>query len=168
MNNCYSLICNDNINNTPTHNQTAYFYQYLIKVSHNAGFYKGNIRCCSSLEWTEDCVCKLELSTAMETTLWLSGSWKLLHGTLKTGQRDLTEHGITCIQLNTQDDCMDLSTATALMSEYHWWTAHHLLVPKPRNEIILLCNSSIPHMLQYCNANTLFVTSIQYIATYCH
>jgi len=49
VNNCYSLICNDNINNTPTHNQTAYFYEYLIKTSHNAGFYKGIISCCSSL-----------------------------------------------------------------------------------------------------------------------
>lgn len=94
VNNCYSLICNDNINNTSTYNQTAYFYEYLIKTSHNADFYKGIISCCSSLEWRVDCVCKLELSIAMRTTLWLSGLWKLLHGTLKTGQSDLTENGI--------------------------------------------------------------------------
>jgi len=96
-NNCYSLICNDNINNTPTHNQTAYFYEYLIKTNHKAGFYKCIISCCLSLEWRVACVCKLELSTAMRTTLWLSGLWKLLLGTLKTGQRDLAEHGITSV-----------------------------------------------------------------------
>jgi len=97
VNNCYSLICNDNINNTTTHNQTAYFYEYLIKTSHNVGFYKCIISCCLSLEWRVDCVCKLELSTAMRTTSWLSELQKLLHGTLKTGQRDLTEHGITSV-----------------------------------------------------------------------
>lgn len=97
MNNCYSLIYSDNINNTHTHNQTSYFYEYLIKTSHHAGFYKGIISCCSSLDWRLDFVYKLELSTAKRTTLWLSGLQKLLHGTLKTEQGDLIEHGITSV-----------------------------------------------------------------------
>jgi hypothetical protein len=73
VNNCYSLIRNENINNTPMHNQTTYFYEYLIKTSHNADFYKGIISCCSRLEWRVGCIRKLELITAMRTTLWLSG-----------------------------------------------------------------------------------------------
>jgi hypothetical protein len=32
VNNCYSLICNDNINNTPTHNQTHIFMNILLSV----------------------------------------------------------------------------------------------------------------------------------------
>jgi hypothetical protein len=57
----------------------------------------GIISCCSSLVWRVDFVYKLELSTATRTTLWLSGLRKLLPGTLKTGQRDLIEHGITSV-----------------------------------------------------------------------
>lgn len=75
----------------------AYFYEYHIITSYNAGFYEGIIRCCSSLELRVDCVGKLELGRAIRTTLWLSGLWKLMHGTLKTGQRDLTEHEITSV-----------------------------------------------------------------------